>query len=87
LFLNDLAQLAQGGLLILDDYHTIEEPRIHKMLTFFLDYLPATFSVLLLTRAEPLHLPLLRLRARGELCELHGADLRFSLEETASFVR
>ncbi len=27
LFLNDLAQLAQGGLLILDDYHTIEEPR------------------------------------------------------------
>ncbi|MDQ2717155.1 MAG: LuxR family transcriptional regulator, partial [Chloroflexota bacterium] len=30
LFLNDLAQLAQGGLLILDDYHTIEEPRIHE---------------------------------------------------------
>ena len=87
LLLNDLAQLTQGGLLILDDYHTIEETRIHEMLTFFLDYLPATFGVLLLTRAEPLHLPLLRLRARGELCELHGADLRFSLEETASFMR
>ncbi len=86
LFLNDLAHLTQGGLLILDDYHTIEEPRIHEMLTFFLDYLPTTFGVLLLTRAEPLHLPLLRWRAKGELCELHGADLRFSLEETASFM-
>ncbi|MDQ2717378.1 MAG: hypothetical protein M3Z08_20970, partial [Chloroflexota bacterium] len=63
------------------------EPRIHEMLTFFLDYLPATVGVLLMTRAEPLHLPLLRWRARGELCELHGADLRFSLEETTSFVR
>ncbi|MEO6888162.1 MAG: LuxR C-terminal-related transcriptional regulator [Ktedonobacteraceae bacterium] len=87
LFLNDLAQLAQGGLLILDDYHTIEEPRIHELLTFFLDYVPATFGVLLMTRSEPLHLPLLRWRARGELCELHGAELRFSLAETASFVR
>ena len=87
LFLNDLTTLAQGGLLVLDDYHAIEEQRISEMLTFFLDYLPATFSVLLLARAEPLHLPLLRWRARGELGELHGADLRFSLAETASFVR
>lgn len=87
LLVNDLAHLAQGGLLILDDYHMIEEPRIHETLTFFLDYLPATFGVLLMTRAEPLHLPLLRWRARGELYALHGADLRFSLAETADFVR
>ncbi len=87
LFLNDLTALAQGGLLVLDDYHVIEEPHIHRLLTFFLDYLPATFSVLVLTRAEPLHLPLLRWRARGELGELYAADLRFSREETASFVR
>lgn len=87
LLLNDLTQLTPHGLLILDDYHLIEEPRIHELLTFFLDSLPATFSVLMLTRAEPLQLPLLRLRASGELCELHAADLRFSLEETARFVR
>jgi LuxR family maltose regulon positive regulatory protein len=87
LLLNDLAQQVQGGLLVLDDYHVIEEPAVHETLTFFLDHLPPTLCVLLLTRAEPRTLPLLRWRARGELAELHGADLRFSPEETAAFVR
>ena len=87
LLLNDLAQQVQGGLLVLDDYHVIEEPAVHETLTFFLDHLPPTFCVLLLTRAEPRTLPLLRWRARGELAELHGVDLRFSPEETAAFVR
>lgn len=83
--LNDLAQQVQDGLLVLDDFHLIEEPRILKTLTFFLDHLPPMFSVLLVTRAEPLHLPLLRWRARGDLSELHTADLRFSSQETATF--
>lgn len=86
LLLNDLAQQVQSGLLVLDDYHVIEEPAVHETLTFFLEHLPPTLHVLLLTRAEPPHLPLLRWRAGGELAELHGADLRFSLEETADFV-
>lgn len=87
LLLNDLAQRIQSGLLVLDDYHVIEEPRIHEMLTFFLEHLPPTLSVLLVTRVEPRELPLLRWRARGELSELHVADLRFSLQETADFLR
>jgi LuxR family maltose regulon positive regulatory protein len=86
LLLNDLAQQGQGGLLVVDDYHVIEEPAIHETLTFFLDHLPSMFCVLLLTRAEPRTLPLLRWRARGELAELHEVDLRFSLEETAAFM-
>lgn len=85
--INELTRLTQGGLLILDDYHTIENAQIHETLTFFLDHLPATWSVLVLTRAEPLSLPLLRWRAKGDLCELHGAELCFSPEETAAFVR
>lgn len=72
--INDFARLTQGGLLILDDYHTIESSHIHETLTFFLDHLPATWSVLLLTRAEPLSLPLLRWRARGDLYELRGSE-------------
>jgi LuxR family transcriptional regulator, maltose regulon positive regulatory protein len=85
--INDLTRQTQGGLLILDDYHTIENASIHEALTFFLDHLPATWSVLLLTRAEPLALPLLRWRARGDLYELYGSELCFSPEETATFVR
>ncbi|MBO0780222.1 MAG: tetratricopeptide repeat protein [Ktedonobacteraceae bacterium] len=84
--LNDLAEPSSGGLLVLDDYHAITEPRIHEALAFLIDHLPATVHVLLLSRSEP-SLPLLRWRAKGELCELHGTDLRFSLEETDAFIQ
>ncbi|GHO41879.1 LuxR C-terminal-related transcriptional regulator [Ktedonospora formicarum] len=84
--LNLLAEPSCGGLLILDDYHVITEPSLHKTLAFFIDHLPKTVHVVLLSRAEP-DLPLLRWRARGELYEMHGADLRFSSEETAVFLQ
>ncbi len=84
-FLHDLAQQVTDGLLILDDYHTLKEPRIHEMLAFFIDHLPVTLRVLLLSRAEP-PLPLVRWRAKGILFELQRADVRFSLEETATFL-
>ncbi|WP_246046560.1 hypothetical protein [Thermosporothrix hazakensis] len=67
LLLNDLAQQEHAGLLVLDDYQVITEPTIHETLTFFLEHLPTTFHVLLLTQAEP-PLPLLRWRA-GENSE------------------
>jgi LuxR family transcriptional regulator, maltose regulon positive regulatory protein len=38
------------------------------------------------TRADP-PLPLARLRARGQLAELRAADLRFTLEESATLLR
>ncbi|HEY4386041.1 MAG TPA: LuxR C-terminal-related transcriptional regulator [Ktedonobacteraceae bacterium] len=84
--LNDLAAHSSEGLLILDDYHVITEPRIHKQLAFFIDHLPKKIHMLLLSRAEP-DLPLLRWRAKGSMYELHGTDLRFSSEETAAFLR
>jgi LuxR family maltose regulon positive regulatory protein len=86
LLLNDLSRQEQDGLLILDDYHVITEPHIHEALTFFIDHLPTKIHVLLLSRSRP-PLPLLRWQARGDLYELHAADLRFSLEETTEFLR
>jgi LuxR family maltose regulon positive regulatory protein len=85
-FLNALASLPQRGLLILEDYQVITEPEIHETLTFVLEHLPAMLHLVILSRVDP-PLPLARWRARGELCELHAVDLRFSLEETAHFLR
>jgi LuxR family maltose regulon positive regulatory protein len=84
--LNALASSPFEGLLVLDDYHAISDSRVHETLAFFIDYLPATIHVLLLSRSEP-PLPLLRWRARGEVCELQTSDLRFSTQETAAFFR
>ncbi len=83
--LNALAAPSSGGLLVLDDYHVINEARIHEKFAFFIEHLPTTVHVLLLSRAEP-ELPLLRWRARGDLSELHGVDLRFSIGEAACFL-
>jgi LuxR family maltose regulon positive regulatory protein len=85
-FLNALASLPHRGMLILEDYQVISEPEIHESLTFVLEHLPATLHLVILSRVDP-PLPLARWRARGELCELHADDLRFSPEETASFLR
>ncbi len=85
-FINELAQLACRGYLVLEDYHVITSPRIHETVTYFVDHLPATLHLLILTRSDP-PLPLAHLRAHDDLCELDAADLRFSLEETQTFLQ
>lgn len=86
LLLNDLAGLKENRLLLFDEYQVITSPRIHETLTFLLEHLPPALSLIVLTRSAP-PLPLMRWRARGELSEIHTASLRFSLEETAQFLR
>jgi LuxR family maltose regulon positive regulatory protein len=83
--LNEISILTEPCALLLEDYHVITAPAIHQALTFLLDRLPAQLRLVLTTRADPA-LPLARLRAHGELCELRAADLRFTLEETAAFL-
>ncbi|MBO0783020.1 MAG: hypothetical protein J2P37_29750, partial [Ktedonobacteraceae bacterium] len=85
-FLQEASHDLPDTLLILDDYHTITLPRLHETLAFFLDHLPPCLRVVLLSRAQP-PLPLLRWRAQGTLFSLEATDLRFSLEETATFLR
>jgi LuxR family transcriptional regulator, maltose regulon positive regulatory protein len=72
--------------LVLDDYHLIEAPAVHATVLFLLDHLPPGLRLVLASRADP-PLPLARLRGRGQLAELRAADLRFTLAETAAFLR
>src|SRR5260221_15865 len=63
-FLNALTHLPSKGILVLEDYHVITSPHIHKMMLFFLDHLPTTLHLVIITRSEP-PLQLVRLRARN----------------------
>jgi LuxR family transcriptional regulator, maltose regulon positive regulatory protein len=72
--------------LILDDYHVIEAPAVHTSVGFLLDRMPPGLRLVLTSRADP-PLQLARLRGRGQLAELRAADLRFTLAETAAFLR
>lgn len=84
--MNEIAEGECTLILVLDDYHLITSPTIHDSLAFLLDHLPNNVHLVIATRADP-PLPLARLRGRGQLTELRQADLRFTLDETAEFLR
>ena len=83
--INEIAALPGRIVLVLDDYHLIEAQPIHDALTFLLKHLLPQLHLVIATREDP-HLPLARLRARGQLTELRAADLRFSSSEAAEFL-
>ena len=83
--LNALVDLPDRYVLVLDDYHVISDARIHDSVELLLGYLPAALQLVLAARAEP-PLPLARLRARGQLTELHLADLRCTPGEGAALL-
>ncbi|MBX3010432.1 MAG: AAA family ATPase [Caldilineaceae bacterium] len=72
-------------ILVLDDYHRLEDGAVDPLLTFLLDYLPPQLHLVIATREDP-PLPLARLRARGQLTEVRAADLRFTPAEAADFL-
>jgi LuxR family maltose regulon positive regulatory protein len=77
---------AQGkGILVLDDYHRIEDLTIHRALNFWLENVPPQIHTVVITREDP-PFPLPRLRARDQLTELRAADLRFTIAESTQFL-
>lgn len=84
--INGLASTGTETVLVLDDYHVITDPVVHKSMTFLLEHLPPKLTLVLLTRADP-PFPLARLRARGTMVEIRAADLRFRTDEAADFMQ
>jgi LuxR family maltose regulon positive regulatory protein len=83
--LNEITVVPDNFVLILDDYHVIDSKPVDKALTFLLKHLPPQMHLVIATREDP-HLPLARLRARGQLTELRAADLRFTPSEADDFL-
>lgn len=82
---NELSEVQEPAVLVLDDYHVIQEPSIHEATTFLLNHLPSQVQLAILTRADP-PLPLARLRARRQLLEIRASDLRFTTTEAQMFI-
>jgi LuxR family maltose regulon positive regulatory protein len=83
--LNEITAISHNFVLVLDDYHVIDSKPIDQALTFLLKNLPPQMHLVIATREDP-HLPLARLRTRGQLTELRAADLRFTPSEAAEFL-
>jgi ATP/maltotriose-dependent transcriptional regulator MalT len=82
--INALAVLPAPVALVLDDYHAITAPAIHQSLAFLLEHQPSQLRLVIISRVDP-PLPLMRLRARGELTEVRAADLGFTTDEVETF--
>jgi len=83
--INEIDGISRDILLVLDDYHAVDSPKVDDELAFLVEHLPAHLRLVIATREDP-NLPLARLRARGELTELRASDLRFSPDEAADFL-
>ncbi|HMA37838.1 MAG TPA: AAA family ATPase, partial [Chloroflexia bacterium] len=83
--LNDISTTPQQFVLVLDDYHVIDDTAVDEALTFLLEHLPAQLHLVITTREDP-QLPLARLRVRSQLTELRATDLRFTPAEAATFL-
>ena len=84
--LDQLERLEEPLALVIDDLHELDSDDALAWLEMLLTRLPARLRVVLATREEPT-LGLHRLRLAGELTELRGPDLRFSLDETRALLR
>jgi LuxR family transcriptional regulator, maltose regulon positive regulatory protein len=78
--LKDLAPLAERVWLVVDDVHELGSDEALRQLELLVLRAPPQLRFVLATRHD-VRLGLHRLRLEGELTELRGADLRFTLEE------
>jgi LuxR family maltose regulon positive regulatory protein len=83
--LNDIAGIPSDVVVVLDDYHVLDAQPVDDALAFLVEHLPPQLHLVIATREDPA-LPLARLRARGQLTEVRGADLRFTPSEAAEFL-
>ncbi|UCC86561.1 MAG: tetratricopeptide repeat protein [Anaerolineales bacterium] len=84
--INDIVALPHKIILVLDDYHVIQEHEIQEALRFVVDHQPQNLHLVITSRVDP-DLPLSRLRARGQLTEIRSADLRFNETEILEFLK
>lgn len=86
ILINDLAKCHEQLILVLDDYHHINNQSIHAGVSFLIDYKPPGLLLVLTTREDP-PLALARMRVSNELTEIRASDLMFRHEEAADFMR
>mgnify|MGYP002713077550 CR=1 FL=1 len=83
--INDMLALTDRFLLVLDDFHVIQDHFILQFLEQLIANSPPSLHLVLITREDP-PLPLARLRANNLLTEIRARDLRFSSQDTARFL-
>ena len=83
---NELDELAHPIVIVLDDYHEITSPAVHRMMSEVLRHPTTSANVVIISRHDP-DLPTAALHASGQLGELRMSDLAFSEDEMRLFAK
>ncbi|MEP0131752.1 MAG: response regulator [Eudoraea sp.] len=84
LLFNELCNIDQNLILVLDDFHNINDKNILRFLDEWLLYPPPCVHLTLITRRDPA-LNLETLRLKGQITEIRMSDLSFTNHEIAMF--
>ncbi len=85
ILINEVSRLNFPINLVLDDYHCIDNFKIHQAVEFFIYHLPPNFKVVISSRVEP-PLSLARLRASEKVMDIQMIDLQFYFDETNTYL-
>jgi LuxR family maltose regulon positive regulatory protein len=83
--INEITAFEEMFVIVLDDYHVIQENLIHETLNFLIDHLPDSLHLAITSRVDP-PLQVSRLRVRDQLTEIRANELRFTTGEAAAFL-
>lgn len=85
LVLNEISCLSHDCILVMDDYHLINNPAIHTALFQIIENSPRVMHFIVCSRTE-LPFSVSRLRAGDDLLELTQKELSLTLNESASYM-
>lgn len=80
LLVNRLSDLSDPLIVVIDDYHLVDDGRVHAGVERLIELCPPQVTVVLATRIDP-PFRIARLRVRGHVREIRAAELRFEAGE------
>ena len=83
--INELASLPEKIILVLDDYHTITNENIHKVLTYFIENKSDNLHLIISSRTTP-PISVSRLYAQGQVLKITEQELTFTISEAKIFL-
>jgi len=83
--INDLTEAQRDIILVLDDYHNVEEVEINQIIQYLMENRPSGFHLIITSRVSPA-LNLIRMKALDQVREIGLAELRFSPSEVRAFL-
>jgi LuxR family maltose regulon positive regulatory protein len=84
ILINEITELPEPLVLVLDDYHKIQDQAVHQLVRTLVGGRLTTMHLVLAGRVEP-PFALAQLRVGGQMTEIRAEDLRFSLDEASAF--